>query len=73
MSDKKYQVHMKFISNAYKVTQNKIIMLSNEIPINEDSLNCAQRHLEYLTDKINELSFEQSNYIDTDTKPAMNI
>ena len=73
MSDKKYQVHMKLLSNAYKVTQDKIDMLSNEIPINEDRLNCAQRHLEYLSDKINELSFELSNRMDTDTKPAMNI
>ena len=46
MSDKKYEMHMKLLSNAYQVTQDSINMLSNQIPIDEDRLKISQQNLD---------------------------
>ena len=70
MSDKKYEMHMQLLSNAYQVTQDSINMLSNQIPIDEDRLKISQQNLQYLSNKINTLIDERATNTNTDTKPA---
>jgi len=70
MSDILYQIAIGHLSNAYQVTQDSINMLSNQIPINEDRLKFSQKHLQYLSNKINTLIDERATNTNTDTKPA---